>query len=222
MGAKNSVRDNIVEKNIGLVHACAKRFLNRGIEYDDIFQCGCIGLMKASNMFDKNRGVQFSTYAVPVILGEIKQLFRENGSIKVSRILKDLSMKINKECERFIAAHGKSPSINELSDILGVDPEMVFDAMESSKIPISLSVSDKEEGDEIDIPVYFDEEKISLKISLMEALDSLNKSDKCLIILRFFQGKTQTDTANILGVTQVWVSRREKIILKELRMKLIY
>lgn len=222
MGVKSKIEDDVVEKNIGLVHACAKRFTNRGLEYDDIFQAGCLGLIKASNMFDEDRGVRFSTYAVPVILGEIKQLFRENGAIKVSRVLKDLSMKINKECERFLVTYGKNPSINELSQILGVDSEMIFDAMESSRLPLSLNMSNGEGEDEIDIPVYFDEEKISLRISLMEALDSLDRIDKYLIILRFFRGKTQSETSSILGVTQVWVSRREKSILRDLRIKLDY
>ena len=208
------------QDNIGLVYACAKRFLNRGLEYDDIVQAGCIGLMKAAKSFDKNRGIQFSTYAVPVILGEIKQLFRSSGTIKVSRGLKDLSIKINREIESFENEYGRKPSINELSERLCVDNEQIFDALESSKQPVSLTMSNDDEDMQTDIPVEFDDEKISTHISLTNALNELEKKDKYLIILRFFESKTQSDTAKVLGVTQVWVSRREKVILKILREKL--
>lgn len=214
-------KSEIIEKNIGLVHACAKRFLNRGLEYDDVFQAGCIGLVKAFNAFDSNRGVKFSTYAVPVILGEIKQLFRTNGAIKVSRALKDLSLKINNECENYAAEHGKSPSIGQLAEKFQVEQDLVLEALESSKSVLSLTFNQNDTDEEIGIPVSFEEEKISLKISLLDAINALEKRDKCIVILRFFQGKTQSDTAKILKVNQVWVSRREKVILRQLRDKLL-
>lgn len=215
-----SVKSVYVEDNIGLVHACAKRFINRGIEYDDIVQAGCIGLIKAGRAFDENRGLKFSTYAVPVILGEMRQLFRSGGSIKVSRSLKDLSIKINRETERFLSIYDRNPSIKELSELLNVSVEDVFDALESSQRPVSLTVSSDEGEEEVNIPVEFDDEGISTRISIMDVLDRLCETDKNLIMLRFFEGQTQSKTAKALGVTQVWVSRREKILLKEMRRML--
>ncbi len=215
------VNSTYIEANMGLVHACAKRFVNRGIEYEDMVQAGCIGLVRADKSFDKERGVKFSTYAVPFILGEIKQLFRSGGAIKVSRGLKDLSIKVHREIERFLLQHSRNPTLEELSEILNVSREDVFEALESSQKPISLTVSSDDKGDEeIKVPVEFDDEKISSKISLMQLLEKLCKTDKTLIILRFFECKTQSQTAKILGVTQVWVSRREKYLLGELRKKL--
>ena len=215
-----TVKNIHAENNIGLVYACAKRFIGRGIEYDDIIQAGCLGLTKAAKAFDETKGTQFSTYAVPVILGEIKQLFRENGAVKVSRALKDLALKINLETEKFLSKYDREPTINELSSILSETPEAIFEALESAQRPISLNISKNGENNEFDIPVDFEEDKISVKLSLLKALESLDKIDRYLIVLRFFKGKTQCETAKILGFTQVKVSRKEKIILKELRMKL--
>ncbi len=215
-----AVKNNCIEDNIGLVYACAKRFVNRGIEYDDIVQAGCLGLTKAFRAFDKTRGTQFSTYAVPVILGEIKQLFRENSSLKVSRALKDLSLKISRETEKFLSQYGRSPSISELSTILGESKENIFEALEASQTPLSLTVKCDNTDEEIDVPIASEEEKISAKLSLAQAIGELNEIDKNLIILRFFKGKTQTQTAKILGINQVAVSRKEKVILKTLRAKL--
>ena len=215
-----AVKNTYAKENIGLVYACAKRFLNRGIEYDDIVQAGSLGLVKASKSFDENRGIKFSTYAVPVILGEIKQLFRSGGSIKVSRGIKDLSLKINRETERFVSIYSRNPSISELASILNVSDENIFEALESAQRPISLTSSSDEGDEEIDIAVEFDEERISARLSIMSVINSLNKKDRNLIVLRFFEGKTQSETANFLGVTQVWVSRREKLLLKSLRSSL--
>lgn len=215
-----SAKSICVEDNIGLVHACAKKFLSKGIEYEDIVQAGCLGLTKASKSFDETRGTQFSTYAVPVILGEIKQLFRESGALKISRSLKDLSLKINRETEKFLSLHGRSPSINELSEILEESRENIFEALEASQKPLSLTAVRDDKDEELDVPIDSEEEKISARLSIGKALDELDEIDKNMIILRFFKGKTQTETAKILGLTQVKVSRREKVILKELRAKL--
>ena len=193
------------------------------MEYDDIFQTGCIGLTKAAKKFDPEKGVKFSTYAVPVILGEIRLLFRESGYLKVSRKLKDLGIKINYERENFIKLHEREPTINELSQKLNVDSEQIVEAIETSKIPISLSspsANSEEKGCGVDIPVFFDDEKISIKISLIQIFKTLENKDKKLIYLRFFKGETQTKIAKNLGMTQVQVSRREKALLKFIREKL--
>lgn len=210
-----------IEEHFGLVHLCCQRFRKRGFEYDDIFQCGCIGLIKATKNFDKNKGVKFSTYAVPVILGEIKAFFRDNSPLKVSRSIKDLSNKVRIEEERFINTYSREPTINELSKMLNTDVEHILEALEISKSVISLdnTNSDGEQCSK-DIPVQFDEENISLKLSLKKILDTLECQDRSLIYLRFFKGATQSKIAKRLGMTQVQVSRREKTLLKILREKL--
>lgn len=224
MKNKESVIQKIdIEKHFGLVHLCCQRFRKRGIEYDDIFQTGCIGLTKAAKNFDYTKGVKFSTYAVPVILGEIKLLFRENGYLKVSRKLKKLGIRINYERENFIKIYEREPTITELSKKLDIDTEQIVEALEISKAPISLSVprADSEENDvQLDIPVFFDDEKISIKISLIQIFKTLEYKDKKLIYLRFFKGETQTTIAKNLGMTQVQVSRRERALLKFIREKL--
>ena len=224
MKNKESVIQKIdIEKHFGLVHLCCQRFRKRGIEYDDIFQTGCIGLTKAAKNFDYTKGVKFSTYAVPVILGEIKLLFRENGYLKVSRKLKKLGIRINYERENFIKIYEREPTITELSKKLDIDTEQIVEALEISKAPISLSVprADSEENDvQLDIPVFFDDEKISIKISLIQIFKTLEYKDKKLIYLRFFKGETQTTIAKNLGMTQVQVSRRELALLKFVREKL--
>lgn len=211
-----------IEDHFGLVHSCCQRFRKRGMDYDDIFQSGCMGLTKAAKNFDANKGVQFSTYAVPVILGEIKALLRSSGSIKVSRSLKELAVKIGYERERFLKFYEREPSLSELSDLLGVEQDQVLEALDSSRAPVSLDtpLSGDEDKPNTEIPVEFDDEKISTKISIFQILDTFEARDKNLIYLRFFKGITQSETAANLGMTQVQVSRREKVLLRTLRENL--
>ncbi len=212
-----------IEDHLGLVHLCCQRFRKRGIDYEDIFQSGCIGLTKAAKNFDFSKGVVFSTYAVPVILGEIKSLFRENRALKISRKIKELEIKINYEREKFLKTHEREPSVKELSDILDVDSDQIIEALESSKTLISLDSPVSENDDNknsLEIPVEFDDESISTRVSLIEILKTFDKKDKNLIFLRFFKGNTQSNTAKQLGMTQVQVSRREKVLLKMIREKL--
>jgi RNA polymerase sporulation-specific sigma factor len=167
--------------------------------------------------------VKFSTYAVPVILGEMKRLFREGGTVKVGRSLKELSLKAARESEKFLSEKGRVPQINELSEILGVDPEQAALALCASMPVISLTngSDDDNEGKQGDIPVNAPEENISEKLALQQVLDKLPLGDKNLIILRYFKHKTQTDTALMLGMSQVQVSRKEKKILAFMRSELI-
>ncbi len=215
-------RDTFAEQNLGLVHLCARRFQGRGIEYDDLYSAGCVGLIKAIDAFDENRGVQFSTYAVPVILGEMKRLFRDGGAIKVSRGLKELSMKVTREREHFSKHYGREATIAELSCLLQVREEEIVEAINVSVPPVSLTEQDDEENGkkQIDIPVDNEEESIADRLSLKEVIGSLETKDRKLIILRYFREKTQTETAKELSMTQVQVSRREKKILTELKKKL--
>lgn len=213
-------RDEFIKQNIGLVHACANRFRGRGMEYDDLYQAGCVGLIKAADNFDESRGLKFSTYAVPVILGEIRRLFREGGTVKVGRTLKELSMKANKAAEKFSVEKGRSPTIGELAEMLGVEPAQAAQAVNAGQIPLSLTAGDEEGGGQISIPVDAPEEKISEKLALEQVMQNLEERDRILIIRRYFQSKTQTETAKELGMTQVQVSRREKKILQSMRRAL--
>jgi len=214
-------KQEIAKANLGLVHACAKRFKGRGIEYDDLFSAGCVGLLKAINNFDWNRGIKLSTYAVPVILGEIKQLFRDSGTVKVSRSLKELSLKASKISDEYLRQHGEEITVNKLAEILETEPDRVVQALNASRLPVSLNNLDRD-GDEYvtDIPVDSVEEKLSEIISLRQAVKDLEEEDKKLIILRYYKHMTQTQTAKVLNITQVQVSRREKKILANLRNSL--
>ena len=214
-------RDQWVCDNIGLVHTCARRFTGRGVEYDDLFQAGCVGLLKATDGFDESRGLCFSTYAVPVILGEIRRLFRDGGAIKVSRSLKELSHKTARATEQIIRETGREPTISELAEAVGAEPEQVAEAIGATVPPLSLTGDrDEEDGGAIDVPVSGEEEKLTERLALQQALSELPSRDRRLIILRFFGEWTQQRTAEQLGMTQVQVSRRERAILSQLRLKL--
>ncbi len=217
----NTQNAAFIEENLGLVRLCANRFRGKGIEYDDLYSSGCIGLLKAAKAFDETRGVRFSTYAVPVILGEIKRLFRDGGSIKVSRGLKELSMKTSRARDEYIKKHGREPTVSELSVILGVSPENVTEAISASAPPVSLTGSYDDDEGQIDIPVEAPDVRIGDMLSLRQTIGMLESRDRRLIYLRYFENRTQSDTAGILGMTQVQVSRREKKILMSMREELL-
>lgn len=212
-------RDRFISENLGLVHCCAAKFRGRGIEYEDLYSAGCIGLLKAYDRFDKSLGYKFSTYAVPVILGEIRGLFRTGGAVKVSRRLKELSLKINKIRQQLNNESGRSPTITELAEITGESEELIAQAIDSSVTVLSLSSGD-EEGREIDLPTPPQDEKLIELLSLRQAIGELEQRDRELISLRYFKNKTQTETAKRLNMTQVQVSRREKKIMAIIREKL--
>lgn len=208
----------MIESNIGLVHACAHRFQGKGIEYDDLFQAGCMGLIKATDAFDTERGVRFSTYAVPVILGEMRRLFRDGGTVKVSRSLKELSVKTARQREQFSKELGREPTISELAQRMQVSEESVVEALGAGAPPVSLTSS--EDSSQLDLPVSSPEEQLSDLISLRQMLGKLEERDRRLIELRYFKGMTQVKVAQQLQMTQVQVSRREKKILLWLRGEL--
>lgn len=211
----------IPEDNLGLVHLCANKFRNRGIEYDDLYSAGCIGLLKASEAFDDTRGVKFSTYAVPVILGEIKRLFRDGGTIKVSRSLKELSMKAVRASDELSKSLGREPTISELSKKLETDECLVAEALSVSMPPVSLTESSDEGGGQMDIAMPSPEFEISDTVALHQVIESMDEKDKKLIFLRYYENLTQSATAKILGMTQVQVSRREKKLLIFMREQLL-
>lgn len=215
------MKDKMIEENLALVHACCKRFKNRGIEYEELYSAGCVGLVKAVNRFNPDLGLKLSTYAVPVILGEIKRLFRDGGTVKVSRSLKELSLKINRETKIFQDKYNRTPSVGELSKRLKVSEEKIADAINSARFPISLTNGyEDDENKTLDLPVDDTTEKLTEKLALSEVISKLEIKDKKIIELRYFKYKTQTETAKELNMTQVQISRREKKILLFMRERL--
>lgn len=215
------MNDKTVEENLALVHACCKRFKNRGIEYEELYSAGCMGLVKAVNKFNPELGLKLSTYAVPVILGEIKRLFRDGGTVKVSRSLKELSLKINRETEVFQEKNNRAPTVAELGKLLEVSEEKIADAINSARFPLSLTNSfDDDENRQIDLPTDDIMDKLTEKLALNDVIEKLEQKDKKIIELRYFKYKTQSETAKELNMTQVQISRREKKILLFMRKKL--
>lgn len=210
-------RNELIESNVRLVHSCCKRFSGRGIEYDDMFQVGCIGLLKAANGFDSSRGLCFSTYAVPTILGEIKRLFRDNGTIKMSRSLKENSMKVLREKER-LEKSGEEPTVCRLAEILSLEPEEVVEALDASRQILSLTYEDDDGIGEYQLPTESYENEICSRLMINDAIERLNGEEREIIKLRYFGEKTQTESAKILGISQVQVSRKEKKALEKLRL----
>lgn len=209
------------EQNLGLVHLCANRFRGRGVEYDDLYGAGCIGLMKAVSGFDETRGVRFSTYAVPVILGEIKRVFRDGGAVKVARGLKELSLRAVRARDDFVMREGREPLICELSAVLGVSVEQTAEALSVSLPPVSLTEACDENGSEQAIPVCAPDTEVGDIIALRQLMSRLPERERKLLELRYFHCLTQTQTAKILGMTQVQVSRLEKRILTSMRSELL-
>lgn len=215
-------REAFITQNLGLVHACAGRFRGRGIEYDDLYGAGCMGLVKACDNFDPERGVCFSTYAVPVILGEIKKLFRDGGTVKVSRSLKELGMRVQAAREHHMKICGAEPTLSQLAEELDEPVENITLAVQAAQPAVSLTPENGEDGDrQLDIPVESPEEALADKISLAEVIEALPEQDKQLIRLRFYGNKTQSETAKLLHTTQVQISRRERKILSQLRRQLL-
>lgn len=209
------MRDTFICENMGLVHTCAKRFSGKGIEYDDLFQAGCVGLVKAVDGFDPQRGLCFSTYAVPLILGEIRHLFREGGAVKAGRALRALSYRVSRLREQMTAALGREPSVGELAAELQEDPEQVAQAVGLSVPPLSLTSPEGESA--MDLPMESYEQAVTDRLALWQVMEKLSPRDRTLIRLRYVGRQTQQATADRLGMTQVQVSRREKVILRQMR-----
>lgn len=209
-------KEKLVSENLRLVHACCNKFKGKGIEYDDLYGAGCLGLVKAANAFKEELGYCFSTYAVPVILGEIKRLFRDGGAIKVSRSLKELSLKVARKREEMCNALGREPTVSEMALELKLPAEEIAEAVCAAVAPTSLSyINEDGETKELDIGMSLSaEEVVSDRLALRQVMEKLNAEERKLIILRYFGNKTQSETAKLLSMSQVQVSRKEKKILK--------
>ncbi len=220
----NASKEILIKNNVLLIKSIVNRFKNKGVDYDDLFQLGSMGLLKAIYNFDEKFGVKFSTYAVPMIIGEIKRFLRDDGEIKISRIIKLQAVNIAKYVEKQVKETGCEPTVEEISKALNMEKEEVVFAMDSTKITVSLyeSVNDGEDKSQtlIDkIPSNFTEEDYVDKLVLKNLISSLTYREQQIINLRYFKDKTQGEVAKILGVSQVQVSRLENKILSNLAKK---
>lgn len=219
-------REQLVEENIGLVWCVVKRFYGRGVEPEDLFQIGSIGLLKAIDKFDIAYEVKFSTYAVPMISGEIRRFLRDDGMIKVSRSLKELAYRAYLTKEKMQEKAGREPTLEELAEEMQIEKEDLVMAMEASGEVESLHKPIyQKDGNEIELMDKLEEtdvqeEKLLNRMLLAQLLNELNKEERQLIYLRYFANKTQTQVGKIMGISQVQVSRLEKKILKHLREKI--
>ncbi len=211
-----AAKELLVEKNLGLVHHIVNRFVGRGYEREDLFQIGCIGLLKAIDRFDLSLGVQFSTYAVPLIMGEVKRFLRDDGAVKISRTLKENSLRIARVKEDFEKRLVREPTLEELEQNTGLSKEEVLMALESH---VEITSIDSEDYVERTGENGFEEkekEQVLNRLLVRQLMDSLTGEEQRLLGLRYFHEKTQTETAKILGIGQVQVSRKEKKILQKL------
>ncbi len=221
-GDENS-KQILLNNNSALLRSVIRRFYNKGIEYDDLYQIACIGFLKAINNFDDSFGVKFSTYTVPMIIGEIKRYIRDNGAIKVSRTIKILANKINHFIDEYQTKNNLAPSIECIASNFNITQEEAVIAMDSAKMP--LSIFDKFEDDEdglelIDKIACLDNEDSTIdRIHLSNIIESLNERERKLVVLRYFRDKTQSEIAESLGVSQVQVSRLESKVIEKIRKK---
>ena len=219
-------RDTLIKENMGLVYAVARRFLGRGIEQEDLFQIGIMGLIKAIDKFDLSYQVKFSTYAVPMIAGEIRRFLRDDGIVKVSRTLKENSWKIRRESDLFRQRKGREPTVNELQECTGMTPEEIVQAMDFSVEVDSIDRTVRQsDGSEISLLDRLQlentrTEELLNRVMLEQLLAELPEKERRLIIMRYLQDRSQTEVARMMGVSQVQVSRLEKKILKQMRERL--
>ena len=226
--AKNGsteAKDKLIQGNFPLIKSIVKNFQNKGVDYEDLYQIGCVGFFKAINNFDVKFDVKFSTYAVPMIAGEIKRFLRDDGNIKISRAIKTLWLKIKSYVDVYEKLHNESPTIDEIAKALSVTPEEVVYAQDASKQILSLDAQIDETSNNsqsvLDRVVEEDKSEILLdKLLLKEAISLLPEREKKIVLLRYYRGKTQSEVAMMLGVSQVQISRLETKIIDKLKNKI--
>lgn len=217
----DQAREQLIHHNIRLVWSVVQRFIGRGYEADDLFQIGCIGLLKAVDKFDLSYDVKFSTYAVPMIIGEIQRFLRDDGTVKVSRSLKETANHIRKTKDELSKKFGRVPTVKEIAEQLGISPEEVVFAQEANRAPSSIHEKVYEnDGDPITLMDQIadeEEEQWFDKLALKEAIEQLSEREKLIVYLRYYKDQTQSEIAERLGISQVQVSRLEKKILSRMK-----
>lgn len=226
-GGETELKDKFINANLRLVLSLVKKFNHRCESVDDIFQVGVVGLIKAIDNFDMSQNVQFSTYAVPMIAGEIKRFLRDSSSMRISRSIRDLSYKISKEKEQYVATHNEEPTIQYLAKTLNISEEDVILALDSTTQPMSLYDSVYNDGgDEIYVLDQLKSDKnemdvLTEKLSVIQALEKLSEKEKNIIKRRFFDNKTQIEIADEIGVSQAQISRIEKAALERIKRRML-
>ena len=222
----NHAKEVLLEENSPLIKSVIKRFMNKGVEFDDLYQIGCVGFLKAIKNFKEGFDVKFSTYVVPMVIGEIKRFLRDDGSIKVSRALKTLNMQINRYVEEYEKNNFEKPTIEQISKKFNIEQQDVVLAMDSSKMPISIFSPIDDDGETLMVEKLEGDddmnEKLLNNITINDLINKLNKRDKKIIKMRFYFDKTQSEIAKELNISQVQVSRLENKILENLKRKLTY
>lgn len=221
----NAAKETLLTENANLIKSIVRRYLGKGVEYDDLYQLASLGLLKAIKGFDESFGVRFSTYAVPMIAGEIKRFMRDDGSIKVSRAIKAEAKAINRFIEEFAAANGRQPSIKTIAERFSMPESQVVFTMGSQHMPVSLSshgeYKDESTGELAErLPAEDRQDEMLEVLQLKTAIEGLDERDKKVIMLRYFRDMTQSEVAAFLGVSQVQVSRIESRILSQFRKQL--
>lgn len=221
-GGDSQARERLINCNLRLVFNLVQRFVNRGYELEDLFQIGTIGLIKAIDKFNLAYNVKFSTYAVPMIIGEIRRFLRDDNPVKVSRSMKENAYKINKAREQLTRELGREPTIHEIGENVGLSVDEMITSLEAVQMPTSIHETlYQDDGDPIYVIDQLSNEKDEInwfdRIALKEVLDKLSDKEKEIIQMRFFQDKTQTEVANLIGLSQVQVSRIERQALKRFK-----
>ena len=220
-----NAKETLLSHNVSLLKCIVKRYLGKGVEYDDLFQLASMGFLKAIAGFDEQFGVKFSTYAVPMIAGEIKRFMRDDGSVKVSRAMKQTAKEINAFIADYVSEHGGQPSIKAIAEKFGLDESETVFVMGSSKMPVSLyggaEYKDGKEKELIEtLPADDTQEEMLDRLLLKNAIEDLDERDRKIIVLRYFRDMTQSEVAEQIGVSQVQISRIENRIIKQFREKL--
>lgn len=221
----NGAKETLLEHNTSLLKSILKRYLNKGVEYDDLYQLSCIGFLKAIAGFDESFGVRFSTYAVPMIAGEIKRFLRDDGSVKVSRALKQSAREMNRFIEQYSSEHGEQPSIKEIAAAFSMDEGEVVFTLGSSKMPISIyeqsDYKDEKSASLCDkLPARDDQDEMIERMLLKTAIEKLPERERKIVFLRYFRDMTQSEVARRIGVSQVQISRIENKIMQDFKREL--
>ena len=221
----NGAKETLLEHNTSLLKSILKRYLNKGVEYDDLYQLSCIGFLKAIAGFDESFGVRFSTYAVPMIAGEIKRFLRDDGSVKVSRALKQSAREMNRFIEQYSSEHGEQPSVKEIAAAFSMDEGEVVFTLGSSKMPISIyeqsEYKDEKSSSLCDkLPARDDQDEMIERMLLKTAIEKLPERERKIVFLRYFRDMTQSEVARRIGVSQVQISRIENKIMQDFKREL--
>ena len=218
----DAAKEALLSNNVSLLKSIVRRYLGKGVEFDDLFQLASMGLLKAVYGFDESFGVRFSTYAVPMIAGEIKRFMRDDGSVKVSRAMKATAKSMNRFVEEYAAEHGAQPTVREVAEKFGMEESEAVFVLGSSRMPVSIyeqaEYKDEKAASLVDrLPSVDDTDEMIERMQLKSAIDALPEREKKIIMLRYFRDMTQSEVAEVIGVSQVQISRIESKVVSEMK-----